>query len=221
MAVTNRENRKGHVAEGGLDLSLTPNNEHHYIFHAVYDFGIPGFQPREFLLSQIWKWTGEKELTTVYSDTTSADIQEQDKYLRASSTVMLKYEELDPLGAIPQTRVTFVQYTNVRGAIPGWVVNTTGIDVLMAVSKMRKRFDKSPAIDAASNLRLEMRILNHDEPYTEVEEEILRDGQAQFIALEALKGKELKMPLPAVKAKLAFKADDKRARGFVTTTVRV
>jgi hypothetical protein len=85
---------------------------------------------------------------------------------------------------------------------------------------MRKFFDKSPAIDAASNLRLVSMIQNHDEPYTEKEEEILRDGQAQFAVFEAQKGKGLTMPLPAVKAKLAFKAGDSRAFGFVTTTVR-
>jgi hypothetical protein len=100
------------------------------------------------------------------------------------------------------------------------VVNASGIDVLMTISRMRKAFDKSPAIDAASNLRLGAMIQNHDEPYTEKEEEILRDGRAQFAVFGAEKGKELKMPLPAVKAKLAFKAGNSRAFGFVTTTVR-
>jgi hypothetical protein len=85
---------------------------------------------------------------------------------------------------------------------------------------MRKRFDKSPEIDAARNLRLLTMIQNHDEPYTEKEEEILRDGQNQFAVFASQKGKELKMPLPAVKAKLAFKVGDSRAFGFVTTTVR-
>jgi hypothetical protein len=85
---------------------------------------------------------------------------------------------------------------------------------------MRKLLDKSRAIDAASNLRLVTMIQNHDEPYTEQEEEILEDGKKMLAVFGAQTGKKLTMPLPAVKAKLAFKAGDSRAFGIVTTTVR-
>jgi hypothetical protein len=85
---------------------------------------------------------------------------------------------------------------------------------------MRKRFDKSPAIDAASNLHLVTMIQNHDEPYTEKEEKILRVGVSHFAAFDSQKGKELKMDSALTKAKIAFEEGDGRAWGWAKTTVR-
>jgi hypothetical protein len=88
------------------------------------------------------------------------------------------------------------------------------------VSQVRKKFDKSPAIDAASNLRLVTMIQNHEEQYTEAEEEVLRDGLARFSKLGALKSKELKMASASTKAKIAFETGDKHAWGYAKATVR-
>ena len=66
---------------------------------------------------------------------------------------------------------------------------------------MRKRFDKSPAIDAASNLRLATMIQNHDELYTKEEEEILKKGLAEFSKFNELKGKKLAMRSPTTTLK--------------------
>ena len=85
---------------------------------------------------------------------------------------------------------------------------------------MRKRFDKSPAVDAASNLRLATMIQNHDEPYTEEEEEILRSGMSHFATFDSQKGKELKMDSALTKAKIAFEKGDGHAWGWAKTTVR-
>jgi hypothetical protein len=85
---------------------------------------------------------------------------------------------------------------------------------------MRKRFDKSPAIDAASSLRLTTMIQNHDEPYTKEEEEILRAGVAHFATFDLQKGKELKMDSAMTKAKIAFKKGDGHAWGWAKTTLR-
>jgi hypothetical protein len=85
---------------------------------------------------------------------------------------------------------------------------------------MRKRFDKSLRIDAASNLRMATMIQNHDEPYTEKEEEILRTGVAHFATFDSQKGKELKMASALTEAKIAFKEGDGRAWGWAKTTVR-
>ena len=85
---------------------------------------------------------------------------------------------------------------------------------------MRKRFDQSPAIDAGSNLRLATMIQNHDEPYTEKEEEILRSGMSHFATFDSQKGKELKMDSALTKAKIAFEKGDGHAWGWAKTTVR-
>ncbi|GMI25032.1 hypothetical protein TeGR_g8761 [Tetraparma gracilis] len=93
-------------------------------------------------------------------------------------------------------------------------------DICTYVSKMRKRFDKSPAIDLASSLRLVAMIQNHDAPYTEKEEEILRTGVSHISMFEAQKGTELKMASPSTKAKIAYEKGSSFAFGYATTTVR-
>jgi hypothetical protein len=87
---------------------------------------------------------------------------------------------------------------------------------------MRKRFDKSVAIDAASNLRLVTMIQNHDEPYTEAEEKMLRTGMPHFATFEAIgaKAKKAKSPTPTVKNQIAFEDGDPLGWGRSETLVR-
>ena len=87
---------------------------------------------------------------------------------------------------------------------------------------MRKRFDESLAIDAASNLRLVTMIQNHDEPYTEAEEKMLRTGMPHFATFEAIgaKAKKAKAPTLAVKNEIAFEDGDPLGWGRSETLVR-
>jgi hypothetical protein len=85
---------------------------------------------------------------------------------------------------------------------------------------MRKRFDQSPAVEAASNLRQATMIQNHDEPYTDAEDELLRKGVGRFRMFEAQNAKALKMDSPLTKAKIAFEKGDGHAWGFAKATVR-
>jgi hypothetical protein len=85
---------------------------------------------------------------------------------------------------------------------------------------MRKRFDKSPAIDAASKLRMVAMIQNHDELYTEKEEEILEEGKQMLEVFEQQKSKELKMVSPTTQAKMAFKDGESHAYGWSSAVVR-
>jgi hypothetical protein len=85
---------------------------------------------------------------------------------------------------------------------------------------MRKRFDKSPAIDAASNLRLVDMIQNHDGDYSARELEILEDGRKMIEVFEQQKSKELKMASHMTQAKMAFKDGESHAYGWSTAVVR-
>jgi hypothetical protein len=85
---------------------------------------------------------------------------------------------------------------------------------------MRKRFDKSPAIDAASNLRLVDMIQNHDGDYSEKEEEILAKGRKMLGVFEQQKSKELKMASPTTQAKMAFKNGESLVYGWSSAVVR-
>jgi hypothetical protein len=87
---------------------------------------------------------------------------------------------------------------------------------------MRKRFDQSPAIDAASNLRLATMIQNHDEPYTEEEEENLKVGMTrlELFTKSTAKVKKAKSLTPTVKNEIAFKEGDPLGWGRSETLVR-
>ena len=85
---------------------------------------------------------------------------------------------------------------------------------------MRKRFDKSPAIDAASNLRLVTMIQNHDGEYSERELEILEEGKKMLEVFEQQKSKELKTASPTAQAKMAFKDGQSHAYGWSSAVVR-
>jgi hypothetical protein len=87
---------------------------------------------------------------------------------------------------------------------------------------MRKRFDKSPAIDAASSLRLVTLIQNQDDPYTEKEEEILGVGMArlELFTNGTAKVKKAKSLTPTVKNEVAFKEGDPLGWGRSETLVR-
>jgi hypothetical protein len=85
---------------------------------------------------------------------------------------------------------------------------------------MRKRFDKSPAIDAASNLRLVDLIQNHDGDYSAREEEILEKGKKMLGVFEQQKSKKLKMASSTTHAEMAFKDGESHAYGRSTAVVR-
>jgi hypothetical protein len=85
---------------------------------------------------------------------------------------------------------------------------------------MRERFDQSPAIDAASNLRLVTMIQNHDEAYTEKEQDLIRSAKNRFAEFEQLNPKELKMLVKTTTARVALKKGDRHVWGYSRTTVR-
>ena len=85
---------------------------------------------------------------------------------------------------------------------------------------MRKRFDKSAEIDAASSLRLASMIRAHEEEYTEEERHIIQAGLDRLKVFGKMKSKDLKMESPSTKAKVAFEDNDSHAWGWATTTVR-
>jgi hypothetical protein len=85
---------------------------------------------------------------------------------------------------------------------------------------MRKRFDKSPAIDAASNLRLVTMIENHDGDDSARELEILEEGKTMLEVFKQQKSKELKMASRTTQAKMAFKDGQSHAYGWSSAVVR-
>ncbi|GMI29995.1 hypothetical protein TeGR_g13866, partial [Tetraparma gracilis] len=85
---------------------------------------------------------------------------------------------------------------------------------------MRKRFDKSAEIDAASSLRLASMIRAHEGDYTDEEIVGIDAGKDRLKMFERMKTKNLKTESPSTEAEVAFEDNDSHAWGRATTTVR-
>ncbi|GMI24556.1 hypothetical protein TeGR_g3140 [Tetraparma gracilis] len=140
--------------------------------------------------------------------------------VRATVTTLEKFERLDPLCAIPQTRITWTQQPDMGGLIPSKAVRGAAVGQMKYLSKMCKRFDKSPAIDVASNLRLVTMIQNHDGDYSERELEILEEGRKMLGVFEQQESKELEMTSRTTEAKMAFEDGSSHAYGWSLAVVR-
>jgi len=217
MIQINRER----VKEGGaLARSLTAINGHHGLFHLAFDLGIPGFQPREFLLSQVWRRQGEK-LAVAYESVQHGDFPLNPSYVRGTTTLLWEYEKMLPIGGLPQTRVTRTQQVDLRGLIPKSIVNGLTVNQLMYLSTMRKRFDRSLEVDGATRARNVEMIMGHDgAEFSEEENRILAEGKKHFADFKEMKAKSVKMESSLTTSSIAYKGGDSHAWGWSTTTVR-
>ncbi|GMI27852.1 hypothetical protein TeGR_g10416 [Tetraparma gracilis] len=181
LAKMSRENQKEHVAFGGLDRNLKKINDHQDIYHVVYELSIPGFLPRQWVTRVVWKWAaGKKELTVIADSVDHTDFPERKEYLRASSTVMVKYKQEAEVGEVPQTKVTWTQQVDLGGVIPKWAQNRQGVGQLMYLSLMRKRFDRSLELDGKKREELVKMIRRHGRDgveYSEEEEKMVAEGK--------------------------------------------
>jgi len=214
---------------GSLERSLTRINDHSTIYQVVYDFGIPGFRPREFLSSLVWRRQGDK-LTLVYDDIDHEDFPRRPHYVRGTTTVYWEFEKLQPVGGVAQTIVTYIQQVDLGGRVPKFVVNSQAVNQLMYLSTTRKRFDKSLEIDREIREQNIDMIVDHSDSarramgerpivYSEEETKIIEEGAEYFSLFSGENSKSLMMTSPLAKGKLAYKSD-RHAWGWATTTVR-
>ena len=215
-----REKMKSNRSSRVMVSSQTTINDHSAVVQRVQDIRVPGFKPREWVTANIWKWADEGTLKVFVESTDFEGVPVKKEYLRAAATNLFEYKELPPLGDVPQTQVTFVGQVDVGGNIPRKVADRGGVGTLMILSRMRKAFDKSAEIDAASSLRLASMIRAHDGDYTDEEIVDIDTGKDRLKMFERMKTKNLKTESPSTEAKVAFEDNDSHAWGRATTTVR-
>ncbi len=88
LNLMSRGQTQAHFESGGKERSLTKKNDHSAVFHAVYDFKIPGFQPREFVLTQLWSKLGENMIVLASEDMLLPEqFPTNSTYVRASAAV--------------------------------------------------------------------------------------------------------------------------------------
>jgi hypothetical protein len=164
MSKMSRENLKIHRDFGGLEKGLEWENEHKNVYQVVYTVPLPGFDPREFCVEQVWKWKTAGELMLAARDTGQQRPIDTSmkKYVVGSSTAWWVYKSLEATGGgVSQTQVTYTQHVDMRGALPGFIQNTTGVGMLMYLSDMRLRFDHSVPVDQASRDGIKAMLARH------------------------------------------------------------
>jgi hypothetical protein len=198
-------------------------NDHQAVHHISANLSVPGYRPREWVTRAIWQWEEPTQrLVVVYEDVDDEEFPSRDDYVRGTSTALYTYEALEEVGGVAQTKVTWTQKVGAGMKIPNFVQKRQGVAGLMRLGKMREKFDKSLAVDAARSLRLVAAIQNHEEQYTEEEEEILRVGKMRLELFRdgTTKVKKAKSLTPTVKNEIAFKKGDPLGWGRSETLVR-
>jgi hypothetical protein len=93
----------------------------------------------------VWKWAADKKELTVVAELVENDaFPERKEYLRASTTILVRYKQEANVGGIPQTKVTWVQQVDLGGAIPKWVQNRQGVSTLMYVIEHASYITRAP-----------------------------------------------------------------------------
>jgi len=211
-----RENTKSST---GLARSLVHDNEHSAVFHFAKDFRFPGFAPREWVLRLLWKRLAADTIVVCYESINEQN-EVNSKYVRASSSVYNEYKRLEPLGGVPQTLVTWTQRIELGGSIPRQIVTAFAPKLLMHLSKMRQKFDKSLEIDGATRAQGVGLITHHEDEYSEEENALLEEGEKHFAEFKTMKAKGMKMGTPLTTGDIAFKKKHRHAWGRATATVR-
>jgi len=211
-----RENTKGST---NLVRTLVRDNGHSAVFHFVKEFHIPGFAPREWVLRVLWKKLAADTVVVCYESIDGQNVA-NNKYVRASNSVYNEYRQLEPLGGVPQTGVTWTQSFEMGGSIPRQIVAAGAPKQLMHLSKMRQQFDKSLEIDGATRVQNVGLIADHTEQYSEEENAVLEEGEKHFADFKGMKAKSLEMASPLATGEIAFENKGGQAWGRATTTVR-
>ena len=202
------------------ESSFVKENDHSGVFYFCKDFHIPGGKLRDGVQRLVFKWESSSILEIHSGSVDHGQFPIRDGVVRTENAVVYKYERLEPVGGVPQTRVTFSQQADMGGLLPTFVVNQLAPKQLMHLSKMRKQFDKSLEIDGATRAQNVGLIADHMEQYSEEEYSLLEEGEKHFADFKKMKATSVKMASPLTTGEIAFKKKDGHAWGRATTTVR-
>jgi hypothetical protein len=132
-----RHHVQNFYADGGMEASLQKHNDHSFVYRNVQDFKIPTVSAREFVTRSEWRWESETVLLQVVESCTGEQYPIRPGIMRGSVLELEKFERLDPVGGIPQTRVTWTQQADIVGLIPSWAVRGAAVDQMLYVRRVR------------------------------------------------------------------------------------
>ena len=123
-------------ANGGLERDMQMHSDHSFTGQQVRDFKIPTFSPREFVVRSVWRWESETVLLVATESCLAEQYPIRPGIVRGSVMTLKKFERLDPLGEIPQTRITWTQQPDMGGLIPSRAVRGAAVGQMMYVRRM-------------------------------------------------------------------------------------
>jgi hypothetical protein len=106
------------------------------------------------------------------------------------------------------------------GRVAAKLVNKFAAARLSPLCTMHGRLDQSEKIDGDKRLEIVEKIQAHNQPYTEEELEVIKEGQDLHKMIKGKKGKVVKLPSSLTTAKVTREKGDNRAFGWASTTVR-
>jgi len=221
-AKMSRSEQQRHFEENGLERSLRRVNAHSSTFHVVCRLDFRGAQPREWLVRYVWKWKDEKKEEMMLSCETLDNNEEypaNPSYAKVKFVSMWVFKKLKEVGRVDQTLVTATMRVDLGGNVPQSAVRRLGVQQLIGVSLMRRKFDKSIEVDGAVRAQNVGLIVEHAEQYSAHESWFMAKGEKHFADFKELKAKSLKMASPLTTREIAFKKKDSHAWGRATTTV--
>jgi hypothetical protein len=122
---------KAFYADGGMERAVTTHNDHSFTGQQVKDFNIPTFSPREFVVRVVWRWESETVLLVASESCRVDEYPLRSGIVRASALTLHKFERLDAIDEIPQTRITWIQQPDMGGFIPSRAVRGAAVRQMM------------------------------------------------------------------------------------------
>jgi hypothetical protein len=130
-----RQDVKEFFADGGVERAMMAHSEHSYVGQLLRDFNIPTLSPREFVARCVWRWESETVLLVAIESCLDDQYPSRPGIVRASVITLRKFERLNPLGEIPQTRFTWTQQPDMGGLIPSRAVRGAAVGQMMYVRR--------------------------------------------------------------------------------------
>ena len=150
-----REQLKRHKARRGIKKYEKSINNHCKLYMNSRDLGVVGFRPRDFRNKMVWRQIDERKLVLVCEDTNELGAEIPIEGVLGSSKSIFVFERVDSnFEGIPQTKVTMQTRVDIAGSVPTFIMKRLAKRFANNLSMMRKKFDKTPLIEASHRPRL-------------------------------------------------------------------
>jgi len=154
-----------HFQEHGrnVDYALDTVSRHTSVFRRLcrYEGVVNGLlKAREYVTRQIWKWEDAKTFVVAYkfAEEAGEDLDAypvREEYHRAREQGLLRFDELDDVGFVKQTRVTWTLWSDSGELLLPYQVTKRLENELGTLSAMRLHFDSSLTVDLMRRRELE------------------------------------------------------------------